>query len=1069
MSSSARKLLLGTGAVVGAIVVVLLALPFLIDVDGYKPQIVQAVKRATGRELVLGGPIGLQILPLPVVTVHDVKLGNPPGAASPDMVRIQSVTVRPSLWALLRGELAPSEVVLVRPKIVLEVNAAGKPSWDLAPSPAEAKPASGTPSPPRPLSLGRLAIEDGTVTFSDSQAGLSLTAEKANFTASVGSIEGPVALSGEAILNGAPLRLALSVGDKAADGHAVGLRLEAGGGTLAVVGRVSELGPQARLTAKITAAADNLVAFATTLAGLAGQKAPAIPPLLGGRFAFEGTVEASQTGARSPDFKLVLGEDPGTGSFSVTLAPSLVVEASYAAKRLDLDRWLAGLAVPTQVAAPVPTVSLDSPPAAAAAAPRSALAALDGTLRVQADEIVYNKQSVREAALELHTKDGIVAVPRLHVRLPGDLVIEARSTLSSGGDKPSAAGEFSLKGPRLRDTMDWAGVDVSGVPAQRLGAVAMTGHLTSREGSAVVTDAAFQLDDLKGTGGIVVSFTVPLSVVTHLEFETVDIDSYLPKDIKPSASQQGSSLPILALLGPAVGFKVSIAKLIYRGETIARVLVDVARDRGTLRLNDLDVASLAGARLKVRGAVAGYWEDNPSADVAFSFDTPDLSRVLHLAGMAHAGLGAASASGSIAGTLERLDLREVTVSALGWSGKASGTLAMPGLARGTPSDASYKGNLTLNGDGIEVSVEATRLADRPQIVADLKASVLDLDRLRGTSPSRPPAGSPPQPIDTGPLRSFDGRFHLAAVTLAAGPVRLSNADIAASLKDGVLTISQIKGGLYGGGLTLAGKVDGSGPALAVDLHGNANGLPIGGLLRSTAGSNTFGSVVNVSIDGVLNADDLRVQGRGATTAELVGSMSGGARLGGSVRVSADRFMQILGGAATGVVGGAIDSTVGNLMSLTGERGGVGLANLLNAISLVLNRFVNNDDGIGGQVDIAGGVLTARGLAVQGRGATANIATRTNLAAATTSTTISFVIAEDPSGPYLITTANGPLSSLSFTAVRGTAKDPPGIESMVPNISRLIPGTPSSLVPHIPVPPISVPRIPLPSLPNPFGR
>src|SRR5439155_1053637 len=129
-----------------------------------------------------------------------------------------------------------------------------------------------------------------------------------------------------------------------------------------------------------------------------------------------------------------------------------------------------------------------------------------------------------------------------------------------------------------------------------------------------------------------------------------------------------------------------------------------------------------------------------------------------------------------------------------------------------------------------------------------------------------------------------------------------------------------------------------------------------------------------------------------------------------IRASADRFLQILGSAATGAVGGAIDATFGNLMSLAGDKGGVGFANLLNAISLVLHRYVNHDDGIAGRVDIAGGILTANGLAVQGESATAQVATQTNFANSTTSTTISFYIAEDGSAPYLITTANGPLSA-----------------------------------------------------------
>src|SRR6185436_10108996 len=109
---------------------------------------------------------------------------NVPGSKNANMVEVKSITVKPALFALLTGNIQVDEVTLVEPKIVLEINAEGKPNWEFTPSVAEAKPAAPKPSSPAPLSLGRLTIENGTLIFSDSKAGLSITAENANFTAS---------------------------------------------------------------------------------------------------------------------------------------------------------------------------------------------------------------------------------------------------------------------------------------------------------------------------------------------------------------------------------------------------------------------------------------------------------------------------------------------------------------------------------------------------------------------------------------------------------------------------------------------------------------------------------------------------------------------------------------------------------------------------------------------------------------------------------------------------------------------------------------------------------------------
>ena len=356
-----KRLLIGAAGLVGLLIAALWAVPSFIDVNAYKPEIVAQVKRATGRDAAIDGPIRLSLLPTPSVELDGVKFFNLPGAKNPNMVEVKSVTVRPSLLALLVGDIEVAEVTLVEPKIVLEINAEGKPNWEFTPSVAEARPAAAKPSSPKPLSLGRLTVENGTLIFSDSKAGLSVVAEKANFTASVGSIDGPYALAGGATINNSPLKIDLAVSAKGAAGHTVDIALAAGGGKLSYKGTLSELGPAARLSGTASASADNLVAFAETLTGIAGQPQPRLPPLLAGKFRFDGPVDLSPTAVAAKDFKLVLGEDGGSGSLALTLTPSLAIEARFAAHRLDLDRWLASLPLPDQVAPP-PAATTATPP-----------------------------------------------------------------------------------------------------------------------------------------------------------------------------------------------------------------------------------------------------------------------------------------------------------------------------------------------------------------------------------------------------------------------------------------------------------------------------------------------------------------------------------------------------------------------------------------------------------------------------------------------------------------------------------------------------------------------------------
>ncbi len=1075
--STRKKVLVGGGGIVGLLIVALLSAPLFIDVNSYKPMIAAEVKKATGRDLVLDGPIKLSLLPVPEVSINGVKFFNVPGSKNPNMVEVKSVTVKPSLLAMLTGRIEVSEVTLVEPKIVLEINAEGKPNWEFAPSVAEAKPAAAKPSSPRPLSLGRLTIDNGTLIFSDSKAGISVVAEKANFSASVGSLDGPYSLVGGATVNGAPLKLDLAVGLKGAAGHSADVTLQAGGGKLGFKGTLSELGPAARLAGTASITAEQLTTFIGTLVKLTGQPEPPLPPLLAGKFMFDGGIDVSQTAVAARDFRMALGQDSGSGSLSVTLKPALALDGKLKVPKLDLDRWLAALARPATPAAPAVATPPATPAARATPTPTPAPAAggipanLTAKLAIDFAEIVYNKKPIRDVAVELEARGGAVAVPKLTATLPGDMVLQAKSTMSGDPSRPTVSGDFSVLGPKLRETLAWLDVDVSDVPAAKLTRLSMKGKMSSTGGNVAVSDAAFELDDLKGSGGIAVTFGVPLSIVTNLAIDTVDLDSYIgPAGQKPASGASTfaatpSTAPAVA--GPSVGLKAKIARLIYKKETIGGIEVDIALQGSTLRLTDVKVSNLLGARLAVRGTVAGYDTAQPSPDIAFNFEAPDAGRLLKFAGAtAPAGLGAASASGAVAGSFEQLTLRDVAVSAMGHSVRATGVLSLPGISKGAPQSAGYKGSVVLNGQAIEGTVDA-KLTGKPNITADLRANVLDLDKIGGSGggaprpPARGQAASGAQPIDTAALRSVDGSFKLVAGTLISAPLRIGNADLAATLKDGVLTVSHFKGALYGGSLAFSGVVNGSQPALSIDFKGDANGISLSDMLRSTSGTNQFGGSVKVTIDGRLNATGITAHAAGATSDQIKSSMAGGATLGGHIYAGADKALQMLGGAAAGAAGGVIDQTLGNVLGAVGQKGGTGVGNILNAISLVLNRFVNHDSPISGRVEIAGGVLSDRGLAVQGKNATARIATRTNFGNSTTDTTINFIIAEDGSAPYLVTTVRGPMSSPSFNVTRGTAKDPPGMLSTLPGVQQ---------IEQIPVPGRSlIPNVPIPNLPSLFGR
>ena len=160
--------------------------------------------------------------------------------------------------------------------------------------------------------------------------------------------------------------------------------------------------------------------------------------------------------------------------------------------------------------------------------------------------------------------------------------------------------------------------------------------------------------------------------------------------------------------------------------------------------------------------------------------------------------------------------------------------------------------------------------------------MLDLDKIGGSgaSPRAPARGQPAaaaKPIDTAPLRSVDGSFKLAAATLISAPLRIGNADLAATLKDGVLTVSHFKGGA----LRRLARPLGRGQRQPAGARlSTSRAMPAASIsarcCAAPSGTNQFGGSIKVTIDGRLNASGIALRGGGATS-EPAQELDGGRR------------------------------------------------------------------------------------------------------------------------------------------------------------------------------------------------
>jgi hypothetical protein len=1077
MALRLRKWMVWTAGVVGALALAWSAAPYLVDMQVFKPAMIDAVRQATGRELVIDGPIELSMYPVPGISAREVRFANAVGTKGAQMLDVRRVVVRPSLLALLQGRVEVGTLVLVRPTIVLEADASGKPNWEFTPG-AGASQAAGAPAAGLHLAIGRLAIYRGTLNYTDPRTGKTIVAEQVRARASVGSFEGPFTIAGTATVNGVPLTLDVKVGEPGEKGSDLSASLEVASGKLKFVGHRSGFGPDARIAGHLSVATGLVTDFIATLLAAAGQERPIFDAAVIGGFAFEGDIDVSPERVAVADFKMTIADETATGSLALSQKP-LLIDGHVALTRVDLEKWLGMKALPGLLRSPEPLPeppSKPSPPAKAAATPKPPAAPpfppeLGVSVKVDIGELLYRKGTIRDLSVAVDIQNGIITAPHLQARLPGDMLLRASTAASGDPAKRATDGGFSLEGPKLRETLAWLGIDVSGVPADRLLTLNAKGKISSAAEKIQVSDATFALDGVPATGSGTLDLGMPIAATAQVQIDRVDLDGYLPESATDLSAMLPTSAPSAAPaagnaapddpMAPSLGLKAKISSLVYRGQPLKGVEVDLAVRGRLLKLNSFKVADLLGAKLDLRGAVTDFGTA-PRIDVTFNATLPDTDRVLDYAALPkflNGKIGASSASGSVAGTRDALALRNITVTMLGTTARATGTLvpgekfrfdfpsfdlstsdasrlvsvasgrsqsgigaiSAAGSFRGNEERATFEGELNALTTPMSGKIDAT-LGARPDITANLKIpGTLNFDKWLGVAPDvapgvasattplpaggRIPAGVPHvatgKPIDLSALRAFDASLTLFTSAISVGAVRVTYGDLTATLKNGVFAISKLTGQFYGGAVDFAGTVDASKATLSLGVAGSLQGIYFGEMLRGTAGTNVFGSdSLSVSVDGKLSIMNIQLTGRGDTLEAIRDSLTGRGEVSGYLYPAVYKGSLSLASFATGV---------GSLFS--SEMG-------FN--SAVLQGFVNRQSQVAGELLLGDGLVTLRNHTVQGQNAVAHITSYNSFLAATTDTTIALDTGSRGPADFVMT-VKGPISSPTMTTGRGPGR------------------------------------------------
>jgi uncharacterized protein involved in outer membrane biogenesis len=291
---------------------------------------------------------------------------------------------------------------------------------------------------------------------------------------------------------------------------------------------------------------------------------------------------------------------------------------------------------------------------------------------------------------------------------------------------------------------------------------------------------------------------------------------------------------------------------------------------------------------------------------------------------------------------------------------------------------------------------------RPAVAINLDTGPLPLDLFLGGGEDGNAAGGGRRwsrdPIDLSVLRAVDGEMTFKAAALTHGNWQLEQANLEASLNDGLLNLERFNGTLHGGGVQLAGTLDvRDDPQAGFAL--TAVEVDFGALLRAQAGFDRLSGPVSL---------DANFTAAGRSEAALVSSLAGEGDLSGQLTVETKAGEQA-GGALLGVLGAGVPVVQG----------------FAGAGALVLDSFAGKPAALTGTFTAERGIVRTSDTRLEGQGAMALTEADMDLPAWTINSQTDVVQAEAPQTPYLSVVARGPLDAPDIT-VGGLAFEAPSL-------------------------------------------
>lgn len=605
-----NNVLLTLGALLVGILTALVAVPLAIDWNSYRGTFEEEASRILGRDVRVGGAVAVRLLPAPYVRFEKLRVADTASTSGDPLFRADSLTMRLSIGALLRGALEADNVDLQKPELWLAADKDGNGNW------RSLQIAAGSlPFLPSDVALKSVGMASGRLTLvGPSGRDLAVfSGIEGEFSAE--SSSGPFRFKGTANLgaSGPGLETAreirISAGalqpDDSLNARA-SIRAPKTGNAYLFEGRILDVRDKMRVEGDLTA----MFPIASELA-----TGPAKQPRSSDRksddpvaaYELKGRLTGDVNGARLADLSLALDDvaDPQliTGEVATTWGTTPRFDLTLSSRSLNLDRF---------AAAKTDSDPLDT----ARAALNLVLGALpvdaEASASLRADRVILSSDTATAVTVVMARTGPLLELKSLRADLPGGTRLEATGAISRDTRTMAFSGPVKVNGQNLARFAAWArgkGRKASPAPdsgsaepepsVQRYdGPFSLDAQLSMAGGSIDLTEARADFNGMPVTGEIKVQTEGRRKIGVVLDAERLDLARLWPGGFNADALRT-------LLTGKSNG-NASVASNITRYTVFA---YDPATADLTLRLK-ADELRLGDLRQAI---------DIRNADIALSF------------------------------------------------------------------------------------------------------------------------------------------------------------------------------------------------------------------------------------------------------------------------------------------------------------------------------------------------------------------------------------------------------------------------------------------------------------------